>query len=247
MKIDENFKKFPIKFYQNDKGVYFENPFMRGQAKDLNDAFEQIKKKDLDFSLWYFYDDVQDAKIGAFEPAYKDKQTEHGLYLGKLNLDIDVNKVLGDSSEHTVTYLSKNPDKIKDHEKFMQKIKNEKKRDAFLKKLRDGIKKVAGFLRPTYEMFYPYKSNNDLICDHCGDIIPTGSYYEEYKGKLYHLECIWDRLCNEKKTNTHEAATEYFLSLQEFLDNWPESLECKDDYESDLELYKANKRTGKIV
>lgn len=244
MNISENFRKFPIKFYQQEDGVYFENPFLSGKGKDLNDAFEQLKKKNLDHDLWYYYDDVSDIKVGSFEPALNDKETKNGLYLGKLNLELDINDAWQDS-EHSVAYLSKNPDKIKDHEKFIKKLKNAKKREQFLNKLRDGIKKVAGFFQ-TQEMFTPYKAREDLICEHCGEIIPVGTYYEEWKRKNYHLECIWDYLCNDKKTNTHEEAEKYFLSLQDLLDNWRGDLDCQDDYESDLELYKSNKRKTQV-
>lgn len=244
MRLDERFRKFPIKFYQTDKGIYFENAFIKGEAKDLNDAFNQLKNKLDDYELFYYYDDIAGSKVGAFEPAYRDKKTKNGIYLGKLNLDIDIDDSW--KGEHTVTYLSKNPDKIKDHEKFIKKLKNAKKRDEFFAKLKDGIKKVAGYLHltPKYEMFDPYKSRYDLICEHCGEIIPTGSYYEEWHGKDYHLECIWDKLTNDKKSNTHEEALKYFLSLEEFIDNWDGGLDCLTDYESDLELYKNNKRRG---
>lgn len=239
MNLNERYRKFPIKFYQQEDGIYYENPFMNGKAKDMTDAFNQIKNKNLDHDLFYYYDDVQEIDIGAFEPALRDKQTKNGLYLGKLNLDLDISDYEG---EHTVKYLSKNPDKINDHEKFIQKMKNAEKRKKFLDDLKAGLKKVAGYLKPQYEMFSPYKTREDLICDHCGEIIPTGTYYEEWKRKDYHLECIWDKLCNETKSNTHEQAEEYFLSLEKTLDNWDYSKDCPDDYESDLELYKVNQR-----
>ena len=235
--MNENFRKYPIKFYQTGKDVYYDNGFIQGHAKDLNDAFNQVKKKLNDYELLYFYDDVSDVKFGAYEPALQDKETKEGLYLGKLNLELDVSPELADMP-HSVQYLKNNPDKIKDHEKFVTKIKNQKKRDKFLNDLKQGIKKVKGF----FEMFSPYKTREDLICEHCGEIIPVGTYYEEWKRKDYHLECIWDKLCNDKKYNTHEDAERYFLSLQDLLSDWPGNLDCQDDYESDLELYKSNQR-----
>ena len=54
--INENYKKFPIKFYKTEKGVYFENSFIRGEAKDLTDAFNQLKDKLDDYELFYYYD-----------------------------------------------------------------------------------------------------------------------------------------------------------------------------------------------
>ena len=65
------------------------NSFLNGEAKDLNDAFNQIKNKELDKELWNYYDDVQDIKIGNFEPTLKDRKTKHGIYIGKLNLSLD--------------------------------------------------------------------------------------------------------------------------------------------------------------
>ena len=239
MQIDEKFRKFPIKFYQTDKGIYYENSFINGTAKDMTDAFNQLKEKNLDFDLYYYYDDVSDVKVGSYEPAIINKETKKGKYIGQLNLDLELD---GFESEHAVTYLSKNPDKIKDHEKFIKKLKDKKKRDKFFNDLKQGLKKVAGFLNPLTEMFSPYKTREDLICDYCGDIIPIGTYYERWKGNDYHLECIWDKLCNDKNSNEHYLAEKYFLSLEKLLDKWDYSKNCIDDYISDLELYKVNKR-----
>ena len=239
MNLDERYRKFPIKFYKTDEGVHWENPFMSGEAKDINGAFQQIKDKNLDWDLFYYYDDVQDLKIGAFEPALNDKKTSKGVYLGRLNLDIDVNDL---ETEHSVKYLTKNPDKIKDHEKFIKKLKDKKKWDKFISDLKQGLKKVAGLIKNEY--FSPEKTREDLICAHCGEIIPTATYYESWKGKDYHLECIWDRLCNDLKSNNHEDAEKFFLSLQDIGENWAQVIDCLDDYESDLELYKVNKRLG---
>ena len=241
MELNERFRKYPIKFYKTENGVYYENPFMRGEAKDLNDAFSQIKNKELDKDLFYYYDDVQDIQIGAFEPALKDRKTRKGIYLGKLNLDLEITDFNG---EHTIKYISNNDDRIEDHEKFIKKLKDKDKRDKFLNDLKAGLKKVAGYFSQVTEMFSPYKTRKDLICNHCGDIIPVGSYYEEWHKEPYHLECIWDRLSNDTKSNEHENCIEYFLSLQE-LKPWPGDFNCQDDYISDLELFKANQRNIK--
>lgn len=243
MQINERFRKFPIKFYQTDKGIYYENSFIKGTAKDMTDAFNQIKAKNLDFDLYYFYDDVSDVKIGSYEPAIIDKETKNGKYLGQLNIELELD---GFESEHSVNYLSKNPDKIKDHENFMKKLKDKKRREKFFNELKVGLKKVAGYIKSVTEMFSPYKTKEDLICEHCGDIIPIGTYYEYWNGKNYHIECIWDKLCNDKKSNEHYLAEKYFLSLEKLLDNWDYSMECPDSYTSDLELYKVNKRKLKI-
>lgn len=239
MQLNERYKKFPIKFYQTDKGVYYENSFMNGKAKDLDDALKQLKDKDLFWYLFYNYEDAFNIKVGVFEPAIKNTKTSKGIYLGKLNIDIELGRI---ESEHTIKHLSKHPEDIKSHEKFMKQMQDQKKRTEFMNKLKDGIKKVAGYLQPVFEMFFPYKSREDLICSHCGEIIPTGTYYEEWKNQNYHLECIWDKLCNDKNSNTHKDAYDYFLSLQKLLNNWPGNLDCQDDYESDLELVKINHR-----
>lgn len=235
MKLEERYKKFNINFYQQEDGVYYENSFIKGKAKDLNDAFDQIKKKNLDFDLYYFYDDVSDIKIGRFIPALDNKKTKNGEYLGTLELELELNDL---ETEHSVSYLSKNPDMIKEQEKFIKKLKDAKKRKEFMRNIGMRIKKLAS----VFEMFSPYKSREDLICEHCGDIIPQASYYEEWKKKNYHIECIWDKLCNDNKSNNHEDAYEYFMGLQKLLSNWPGDLDCQDDYESDLELVKINKR-----
>ena len=65
MQLNERYRKFPIKFYQTEDGVYYENPIMSGKAKDMDDAFNQIRNKNLDFDLYYFYDDVEEIKIGS--------------------------------------------------------------------------------------------------------------------------------------------------------------------------------------
>lgn len=239
MKLNERYNKFPIKFYQTEDGIYYENSFMKGTAKDLEDAFKQLKDKELDWYIFYYYDDANSVKIGSFEPALKQTKTKHGIYLGKLTIEIELG---GLNTEHSIKHLSKNPQDIPNHEKFIKKLQDEKKRKEFFDNLRLGIKKVAGFLKPQIEMFSPEKTRYDLICDYCGEIIPTGTYYEEWKRKNYHLECIWDKICNDSKRNEHEKAEEYFLSLEKTLDNWDYSKDCPDDYESDLELYKINKR-----
>jgi hypothetical protein len=239
--INENYKKFPIKFYKTDKGVYFENAFIKGEAKNLTDAFNQLKEKLDDYELFYYYDDISDSKVGAFEPALRDKKTKHGLYLGKLELTLDIDKSWA-NGEQTVTYLSQHPEKISDHEKWIKKMKNQKKRDEFFQKLKDGFKKIAAYFQ--HEYFDPYKTREDLVCEHCGEIIPTGSYYEEWHKKNYHLECIWDKFCNELDSNDHEKAKEFFLGLNDT--EWDFSKQCKDDYDSDLELYKSNERRSII-
>jgi hypothetical protein len=91
-------------------------------------------------------------------------------------------------------------------------------------------------------MFDPRKTRYDLICDYCGEIIPTGSYYEEYNKNNYHLECIWDKYFNTE-SQCYEDCKQFFMSLQKHIGNWPAyELDCEQDYLSDLELVKINNR-----
>ena len=245
MQLNERFRKFPIKFYQtyNSKGeeiIYFENAFMQGYGKDLTDAFNQIRDKNLDHDLFYYYNDVVDFKIGAFEPSLTDKKT--------------------------IKYVSNNPERIKEQEKYIKSIRTKEKRKEFLDKLKSGFKKVAGMITEPLnklslsglipspvkvdEVLDTSKSKSDLICKHCGEIIPQGMYYEEYQGGDYHLECLWDHIFNEKESNDHKLSTEFFLSLEKYAkpdkrrtkDFWTKHMDCLDEYISDLSLYRANER-----
>ena len=276
MQINERFRKFPIKFYQtyNDKGeevIYFENAFMQGYGKDLTDAFNQIRDKNLDHDLFYYYNDVVDFKIGAFEPALTDKKTKKGKYLGKLNLDIDIVDIDVNSPDYnrTIKYISNNPERIKAQDKYIKGIKDAEKRKEFLDKLKSGFKKVASIITSpinklnlapvkirTDEMLSSStKTRYDLICKHCGEIIPTGSYYEEYLNGDYHLECLWDHIFNEKDSNNHADAIDFFLSLEKYIkpdkrrtkDFWTKHMDCLDEYLSDLSLFRTNERKFKDI
>ena len=93
------------------------------------------------------------------------------------------------------------------------------------------------------EMFDPIKARTQEVCAHCGQIIPTGTYYEDYRNKPYHLECIWDKLINKTSGNTYSDAEKFFFSLQKHIGRWPAyGLDVQEDYISDLELVKANNR-----
>ena len=93
------------------------------------------------------------------------------------------------------------------------------------------------------EMFDPEKTKEDFICEHCGSVIPTTYYYENYKGRSYHLECIWDKLIGKRSSNEYEDAREFFFSLQEKVGDWPpRDFDVEEDYLSDLELVKINDR-----
>lgn len=96
-------------------------------------------------------------------------------------------------------------------------------------------------------MFYPGKAREDLICKHCGEIIAQGTYYEEFKQEPYHLECIWDKLINNKKSNNFEQAATFFHSLEQYVRNWPGyGYDTEEDYLHDAELIKHNSRTTVI-
>ena len=243
MQIQETYRKFPIKFYQKPDGtIHYENKFLSGDAKTLDDAFKVFKNNDWDRDLIYYYDDVTDVEFGAFTPAYTDRKYKGMKYLGQIELRLDIDTGWG-SGEHSVTYLSEHPEAQDAHAKYIKKLKREEQIDNFKKKLKQGFKKVAGLFKPQYEMFDPYKTRYDLICEHCGEIIPTATYYEEYHKKNYHLECIWDKLYNETNSNDYQDCREFFFSLQKYIGNWPNvGLDIQEDYETDLELVKINDR-----
>ena len=244
MQINEKFRNTPIKFYRNPDGtIYYEAPFINGTAKNLDDAFNVFAKIDWENDLIYYYTDVVGVEFGAFEPAYKDIKRKGRTYLGKINLKLDIDPNWG-TDEKSITHLSKHPEDIPKQLKYVQKMKFLDKKDKFLQSLKSGLKRVAGFLTgQQYEMFDPIKTRQDLICDYCGEIIPIGTYYEYYQNKNYHLECIWDKLCNETPSNNYEDCREFFFGLQQYLDNWPSvGYDIQYDYEIDLDLVKVNDR-----
>ena len=93
------------------------------------------------------------------------------------------------------------------------------------------------------EMFDPVKATTQTICSHCGQIIQIGTYYEMYRNKDYHIECIWDKLIGNNESNSYSEAEKYFYSLQKYIGHWPAyGLDVEEDYLSDLELVKVNNR-----
>jgi len=245
MQINERLRKFPIKFYQNGNKVYYENSFFHGDAKDLDAAFKQISQKDWYRDLVYYYDDVTDVKIGAFTPAYDDRKKKGMTYLGQLDMQLEIDTGWG-TGEHSVTHLSKNPQDIDKQNKWVSNLKRQEQMSKIWNKVKDGVKKLAGV--GVTEMFDPIKTRQDLICQHCGEIIPVGTYYENYHGN-YHLECIWDKLCNTNPHNiSYEDSREFFFGLQQYLEQWPNiELDTQDDYEADLEFVKINDRRLKSL
>ena len=96
------------------------------------------------------------------------------------------------------------------------------------------------------EILSEFKTTEDLICEHCGNIIPKGSYYEEFRKQDYHIECIWDKLINKKSSNEYELAREFFFSLKQYIGDWPAyGYDIEESYVSDLELVQHNDRTVK--
>jgi hypothetical protein len=96
------------------------------------------------------------------------------------------------------------------------------------------------------EILSEFKTTEDLICEHCGSIIPKGSYFEEFRKANYHIECIWDKLINHKSSNEYELAREFFFSLKQYIGDWPAyGYDIEDSYVSDLELVQHNDRTVK--
>ena len=245
MELNEKYKQAPIKFYRNPDGtIYYEAPFINGTAENLDAAFKEFQKRDWENDLFYYYDDVIGVEFGAFQPAYNDIKRKGRTYLGKINLRLDIDTNYG-TGANTITHLSKHPEDIPKQLKYIDKMKFLDKKEKFLQNLKSGLKRVAGFLtgKPQYEMFDPIKTRQDLICDYCGEIIPVGTYYEYYQNKNYHLECIWDKLCNETPSNNYEDCREFFFGLQQYLDNWPSvGYDVQYDYEIDLDLVKANDR-----
>lgn len=249
MELNERYKKFPINFYQLEDGtIEYESGFTYGSADSLNLALNNFSDKDFAYDLFYFYDDVVDVKFGSFEPAINNKKSKGRKYLGKLNLELDLNDFKG---PQTVTYLSKNKqyipmynDYIKNHK---EKLKKEERKSIIKNKILNIINKVKNMLKkPVNEMFTPYKATQQHICKHCGVNIEIGTYFEEYRNEAYHLECIWDKLINKKPTNSYKEAQKFFLSLEKFIGNWPAyGYDVEDDYVSDLELVKHNYRITK--
>lgn len=243
MQINENFRKFPIKFYRKPDGtIHYENRFLSGDAKTMEQAFKIFSGNDWYKDLLFYYDDVIDVEFGSFTPAYRDKKYKGMLYLGQIDLKINVDKSWG-TTEHSITYLIDHPEAQENQRKFIAKLKREAELDKFKDKIKNGFKKIAGLFK--HEMFFPEKTRKDLICDYCGEIIPTGNYYEEYHG-TYHLECIWDKMCNKKESNDYLDCREFFFSLQK-IRKWPAvGLDVKDDYLIDLDLVKSNDRKNKV-
>ena len=243
MFLNERFRKFPISFYKdiNTSNIVYESGFTSGTAKTLEKAFEEFSRSDFARDIYYYYDDVVDVKVGRFIPALKDKITKGKQYLGKLEIELDIENV-GGNKEHKVSYLSRNKDKIPNQLRYIEKMKKAEKINKIKEKIKNGITNLLSKFTKN-EMFLPVKSLTDVICEHCGEIIPVGTYFEVYRNNDYHIECIWDKLINKKENNSYNEAESYFFSLQQYIGRWPGyGLDVEEDYISDLELVKANNR-----
>lgn len=243
MQLNERYRKFPIKFYRNSDGtIYYENQFTNGTVNTIEDAFKEFSRDDFAKDLIYYYDDVVDVRLGNYEPALTDKKSKGRLYLGKLNLQLDISDV---ESQSSVKYLSKNRNAIETQKKHIIYMKKLQDRENLKQRIKDSFKKIGKlFVRENLkEMFSPYKATSQLICAYCGKPIMLGSYYENYRKKDYHIECIWDKIINNKEQDSYENAKRFFLSLQQYINNWPSyGYDVEEDYISDLELVKHNNR-----
>ena len=56
-------------------------------------------------------------------------------------------------------------------------MKTKEKIHNFKHRIKTGLKKLAGVFSEKC-LIQERKTRYDLICDYCGEIIPTGSYYE---------------------------------------------------------------------
>ena len=142
--LHEGFKSYAIKIYQCSDKYEYENSFMHGEADTLKNLFAKLTNRNLEWDLIYYYDDINDVKLGAFEPALRDRKSKGRLYLGKINLSLDLNTM---NTEHSVKYLSKNKNRQVAQEKFIQKLKKQAKREEFLKSIRDGLVKLINIFK----------------------------------------------------------------------------------------------------
>ena len=120
--MNEKYKNYPIKFYsKRDNSVEYKSPYLRGSAKNLNVALNDIMT-DLDQIEYDLqnYDDVQDVKFGNFKPA-ENLKGKHKKYLGQIDVIFDLNDIF--KTDNTIQNIIKNPkDKIK-HDKIIQLLK----------------------------------------------------------------------------------------------------------------------------
>ena len=246
MNIQERFKKFPIKFYKNIKtdNIEYESGFTQGTSKTLQDAFKIFDTEEFVRDLYYYYDDVVDIRYGQFIPALNDKVRKGRMYLGMLELELDIQKPYIDSKQ-TVSYLNRHRDEIPNHIKYIKDMKSAENKDKIKSKVSNIFKRIFNYIKGNnmQEMFFPLKTSGQLICKHCGKAIPIGTYYEEYRGQDYHIECLWDKIINKMPENPYQEAEKFFFSLEKFVGDWPAyGYDVEEDYLSDLELVKHNNR-----
>ena len=215
-----------------------------GSKSSLEDALKVFTASDLIKDLYYYYNDVVDIRFGKFIPSLNDHIRNNRKYLGLLELELDLIKSKIDV-EKTVSYLNKNRDAIPKHLAYIRDMKQKEKWKNLYNKVKDGIEKFMKKLtgKAMNEMFYPLKSTSQLICKHCGRIIPIGTYYDTYRNKDYHIECLWDHLINKMPENSYSESEKFFFSLEQYIGDWPAyDFDVEEDYLSDLELVKHNNR-----
>lgn len=246
MLLTEKIRKFPIKLFRNTttNEVEYENAFTFGTTRSLNDAFKLFQASEFVDDLYKYYNDIVDVRFGSFVPSLSDKPRNNRIYLGKLELFVDVIK-WEIEPEHTVAYLSKNKHEIPKHLKYINDMKRLETKDTLMHKIKRGIANIMNKLNSNkiHEMFQPIKATTDHICAHCGNIIPIATYYDTYRSEDYHIECIWDHLVNNMTQNSYLEAEKFFFSLEQNIGNWPGyGFDVEQDYIDDLELVKHNNR-----
>lgn len=143
-----SWRKFPIRIYQKQDGtIYYDAKFMNGTAKTIQSAFAELSRRDLNWELVYYYDDVMDVQLGAFIPALQDKKYKGMLYLGKIELSLYIDKDW-DKSTHSVSHLARHPQDIKAQEEFIDKLQKAAKREQFIKSIKNGLKKLVNIFKP---------------------------------------------------------------------------------------------------
>lgn len=224
--LQEREKKVPVKFYKDSYGtIYYESSFTNGTAPSLNDAFSEFNDKDFKKEILMFLDDVVGVRIGRFIPSLTDRKYKGMTYIGYLEVFMETEDIFKNSL-HSLNYLSKNKNYIPTHKKWIKDMKKK------------------GMIN---ELFDPEKTNNDLICEHCGNIIPKGHYYELYRSNAYHIECLWDKLINKNNNNLYSNCVQFFNSLKKYIGMWPVyGYDTEEDYLYDLSLIEHNNRIHEV-
>lgn len=146
--MNEKYKNYPIKFYsKRDNSVEYKSPYLRGSAKNLNTALNDIMSNldQIEYDLQN-YDDVQDVKFSNFKPS-EQLTGKHKKYLGQLDVIFDLNDIF--KTDNTIQNIVKNPkDKIK-HDKIIQLLKTnnskEQHKNSYKGNVMNFIKKFKNY------------------------------------------------------------------------------------------------------